>query len=64
MAERKRPALNGPTIETAPSNRRHPRSAVGARRLATWEEIDTAGRVWTISAARMKAKRDDYRHRL
>ena len=36
----------------------------GEARLATWEEIDTAGRVWTISAARMKAKRDDYRHRL
>ena len=27
-------------------------------RLATWDEIDTAGRVWTISAARMKAKRE------
>ncbi len=26
-------------------------------RLATWAEMDTAGRVWTISAARMKAKR-------
>ncbi len=26
-------------------------------RLATWTEIDTTGRVWTISAARMKAKR-------
>ena len=36
----------------------------GEARLATWEEIDTAGRVWTISAARMKAKRDNYRHRL
>ena len=32
MAERKRPALNGPTIETAPSNRRRPKSAAGARR--------------------------------
>ena len=28
------------------------------RLLATWTEIDTAGRVWTISAARMKAKRE------
>ena len=27
-------------------------------RLETWAEIDTAGRVWTISAARMKAKRE------
>ena len=27
-------------------------------RLATWDEIDTAGRVWTISATRMKAKRE------
>ena len=30
----------------------------GEVRLATWDEIDTAGRVWTISAARMKAKRE------
>ena len=29
----------------------------GEVRLATWAEIDTAGRVWTISANRMKAKR-------
>jgi len=27
-------------------------------RLATWDEFDTAGRVWTISAMRMKAKRE------
>ena len=27
-------------------------------RLATWDEIDAAGRLWTISAARMKAKRE------
>ena len=27
-------------------------------RLATWAEMDTAGRVWTISAERMKAKRE------
>ena len=27
-------------------------------RLATWTEMDTAGRVWTISATRMKAKRE------
>ena len=27
-------------------------------RLATWDEIDTAGAVWTIAAARMKAKRE------
>ncbi len=27
-------------------------------RLATWEEIDLAGPVWTISAERMKAKRE------
>ena len=27
-------------------------------RLATWTEMDTAGRVWTISAARMKVKRE------
>ena len=26
----------------------------GEVRLATWEEIDTAGRVWTISAARIR----------
>ena len=26
--------------------------------LATWDEMDTAGRVWTVSAARMKAKRE------
>ena len=30
----------------------------GEVRLATWAEIDTAGRVWTISALRMKAKRE------
>ena len=30
----------------------------GEVRLATWDEIDTAGSVWTISAARMKAKRE------
>ena len=30
----------------------------GEVRLATWDEIDTAGRVWTIAAARMKAKRE------
>ena len=27
-------------------------------RLATWEEIDTAGAVWTVPATRMKAKRE------
>ena len=27
-------------------------------RLATWDEMDEAGRVWTISAERMKAKRE------
>ena len=27
-------------------------------RLATWDEVDVAGRVWTISAERMKAKRE------
>ena len=27
-------------------------------RLATWEEMDVAGRVWTIAAERMKAKRE------
>ena len=26
--------------------------------LATWDEMDTAGRVWTIPAMRMKAKRE------
>ena len=30
----------------------------GEVRLATWDEIDAAGAVWTISAARMKAKRE------
>ena len=30
----------------------------GEVRLATWDEIDTAGRVWTISATRMKVKRE------
>ncbi len=30
----------------------------GEVRLATWTEIDTAGAVWTISAIRMKAKRE------
>ena len=30
----------------------------GEVRRATWDEIDTAGAVWTISAARMKAKRE------
>ena len=29
----------------------------GEVRLATWDEIDTAGRVWTIAATRMKANR-------
>ena len=27
-------------------------------RLATWDEVDTAGPVWTIAATRMKAKRE------
>ena len=27
-------------------------------RFATWEEMDVAGRVWTIAAERMKAKRE------
>ncbi len=30
----------------------------GEVRLATWDEMDVAGRVWTISAQRMKAKRE------
>ena len=30
----------------------------GEVRLATWAEMDPAGRVWTISAERMKAKRE------
>ena len=30
----------------------------GEVRLATWEEIDVAGRVWVVSALRMKAKRE------
>ena len=30
----------------------------GEARLATWDEIDTAGAVWTVPAARMKAKRE------
>ena len=30
----------------------------GEVRLATWAEMDTAGRVWTIPALRMKAKRE------
>ena len=30
----------------------------GEVRLATWDEIDAAGRLWTISAMRMKAKRE------
>ena len=30
----------------------------GEFRHATWEEIDTAGAVWTVSVARMKAKRE------
>ena len=30
----------------------------GEVRLATWTEIDTAGSVWTIAAAWMKAKRE------
>ena len=30
----------------------------GEVRLATWEEIDTAGRVWTIPATRMKMRRE------
>ena len=30
----------------------------GEIRLATWDEMDVAGGVWTISAARMKAKRE------
>ena len=30
----------------------------GEVRLATWDEIDAAGAVWTISAMRMKAKRE------
>ena len=27
-------------------------------RLATWDEMDVAGRVWTIAAEQMKAKRE------
>ena len=30
----------------------------GEVRLATWDEMDTAGRVWTVPATRMKAKRE------
>ena len=30
----------------------------GEVRLATWDEMDVAGKVWTISAERMKAKRE------
>ena len=30
----------------------------GEVRLATWDEVDTAGAVWTVPAARMKAKRE------
>ena len=30
----------------------------GEVRLATWAEIDTAGRVWTVPATRMNAKRE------
>ena len=30
----------------------------GEVRLATWGEMDTAGRVWTVPALRMKAKRE------
>ena len=30
----------------------------GEVRLATWDEIDTTGRVWTVPAMRMKAKRE------
>ena len=30
----------------------------GEVRLATWDEIDTAGAVWTVPAKRMKAKRE------
>ena len=30
----------------------------GEVRLATWDEIDATGAVWTIAAARMKAKRE------
>ena len=30
----------------------------GEVRLATWDEIDTAGAAWTVPAARMKAKRE------
>ena len=30
----------------------------GQVRLATWDEMDVAGRVWTIAAMRMKAKRE------
>ena len=30
----------------------------GEVRFATWDEMDRAGRVWPLSAARMKMKRD------
>ena len=30
----------------------------GEVRLATWDEVDTGGAVWTVSAERMKAKRE------
>ena len=30
----------------------------GEVRLATWEEMDTAGRVWSVPAMRLKAKRE------
>ena len=30
----------------------------GEVRLATWDEMDAAGRVWTVPALRMKAKRE------
>ena len=33
----------------------------GEVRLATWDEFDTAGRVWTVPAARMKVNRREHR---
>ena len=33
-------------------------SRSGEVRLAAWDEIDAAGRVWTVPALRMKAKRE------
>ena len=54
-----RPSKSGqPAVKLAFKFLVLPAARSGEIRLATWDEIDTAGAVWTVPAALMKAKRE------